>query len=229
MLDEDQEETNSSQESVAGAEGAGSAEGASGEEEKEAHRPPNLTAAGTLNENLRWYVIHTYSGYEEKAKQALLQRAKEKNLADRLGDIHIPQTQKEMITKTGKKRTVSRTSFPGYMMAQLDLDDIMKVLVKDTPKITGFVGNSRFPKPLPDNEVKAMLEVAGGHQEVEAVAEPEVLYAKGDSIKVIDGPFSNFDGVIDEVRPDKARVRVLVSIFGRETPVELEFGQIEQV
>lgn len=189
-----------------------------------------VTVAGEENENLKWYVIHTYSGFEEKAKKALIQRSKEKKLDHKVGEVHIPQTQKETITKTGKKRIVSHTSFPGYMMAQLDLDDLVKVLVKDTPKITGFVGNSQHPKPLPDREVRSMLDTASEvENEVQSSAEPEVMYSKGDSVKVIDGPFSNFDGIIDEVRPEKSRVRVLVSIFGRETPVELEFGQIEQV
>ena len=188
--------------------------------------------AGSHNANLRWYVVHTYSGYEEKAKVALVIRAKEKNLAEKVGAIHIPLTQKEMTTKTGKKRVVSRVSFPGYIMAQLDLDEKVKHLIKDTPKITGFVGDNINPKPLPDHEVINMLAVKDGGEEGSAQG-PEVdaslAYNKGDSIRVIDGPFSNFDGVIDEVRPEKAKVKVLVSIFGRETPVELDYKQIEQV
>ena len=209
-----------------------SADVASAEEQE---LPVNMAVSGEINDNLKWYVLHTYSGYEEKAKKALIQRSKEKGLDKMVGSVHIPQTHKETTTKTGKKRIVSRTSFPGYVMAQLDLDDQVKVLVTDTPKITGFVGNSRYPKPLPDREVRAML-----FSTVEASADEDgapsptyvqqdVRFSKGDAVKVIEGPFSNFDGVIDEVRPEKARVRVLVSIFGRETPVELEYGQVEEV
>lgn len=191
--------------------------------------PGTIAVSGKDNPNLKWYVVNTYSGYEEKARLAFFQRVKDKKLEDLVGEAHIPQTHKETRTKTGKKRVVSRTSFPGYMMLQLELNDVTKLLVKETPKITGFVGDSMSPKPLGDREVLNMFSVEPEQREEVAVAEPEVLYNKGDAIRVIDGPFSNFDGVIDEVRPEKMKVRVLVSIFGRETPVELEFRQIEQV
>lgn len=181
-----------------------------------------------MSSEKKWFVVHTYSGYEEKAKTALLQRAIDKGIQDKIGEVHIPHTQKETVTKTGKKKVVSRTSFPGYIMVEMVLDDDTKYLIKDTPKITGFVGNGRNPQPMPDREVMAMLSPETAPVE-QVVPEAEVLYKKGDSVKVIDGPFSNFDGVIDEVRPEKAKVRVLVSIFGRETPVELSFGQIESV
>ena len=190
-----------------------------------------VTLAGTKNENLRWYVVHTYSGYEDKAKKALEIRAREKKLEGLVGTIHIPQTQKETTTKTGKKRVVSRISFPGYIIAQLDLDTRVKHLIKDTPKITGFVGDNINPKPLPDHEVMNMLSSEDVAQAAAPVVEIDsgVSYNKGDAVRVIDGPFSNFDGVIDEVRPEKAKVKVLVSIFGRETPVELDYKQIEEV
>ncbi len=180
-----------------------------------------------MDNEKKWYVVHTYSGFEEKAKSGLLERAKLGGLQDKLGDIHIPKTVKENTTKTGKKKKVSKTSFPGYIIVQMILDDSTMHLVKDTPKITGFVGNAKRPKPLPDHEVLAMIAPDQVPEKQEVVA--EVSYRKGDAVKVIDGPFSNFDGVIDEVKPEKAKVRVLVSIFGRETPVELEYRQIEVI
>ncbi|MCX6129055.1 MAG: transcription termination/antitermination protein NusG [Proteobacteria bacterium] len=177
--------------------------------------------------DLKWYVIHTYSGFEEKAKSGLIDRAKSEGQIEKFGDIYIPHTVSETVNKSGKKRSVSRTSFPGYIIVQMHLDDESMHVVKSTPKITGFVGNARHPKALPDHEVLRMTHPELVKEKPEAVQ--EFRFSKGDAVKVMDGPFSNFDGVIDEVRPDKARVRVLVSIFGRETPVELEFGQVEKV
>ncbi len=187
-----------------------------------------------MENDLKWYVVHTYSGYEEKAKAALLERARSQGLEEKFGDIHIPQVVKETVTKTGKKRVTSSPSFPGYMIVQMLLDDYSMHLVTETPKITGFIGNSVRPRPLPDHEVVSMIEGGsaseGGAPDADSAvpAVPVVAFEKGETIKVIDGPFSNFDGVIDEVRPEKMKVRVLVSIFGRDTPVELEFRQVEK-
>lgn len=180
-----------------------------------------------MSADLKWYVIHTYSGFEEKAKQALLERVRGAGLDDKFGEIYIPQTTSESITKSGKKRSVSKTSFPGYIIVQMDLNDSTMHLVKSTPKITGFIGNTRHPRPLPDHEVLQLTSPEAVQEKKEVVQ--ELQFSKGEAVKVMEGPFSNFDGVIDEVRPDKAKVRVLVSIFGRETPVELEFGQVEKI
>lgn len=177
--------------------------------------------------DLKWYVIHTYSGFEEKAKSGLIDRAKSEAQQDKFGDIYIPHTTTETVNKAGKKRSVSRTSFPGYILVQMHLDDESMHIVKSTPKITGFVGNARHPKPLPDHEVLRMTSPEAVKEKKDTV--PEFHFNKGEAVKVMDGPFSNFDGVIDEVRPDKSKVRVLVSIFGRETPVELDFGQVEKI
>ncbi len=177
--------------------------------------------------DLKWYVIHTYSGFEEKAKSGLIDRAKSEEQQEKFGEIYIPHTTSETINKAGKKRSVSRTSFPGYILVQMHLDDESMHIVKSTPKITGFVGNARHPKPLPDHEVLRMTSPEAEKDKKDVVA--EVHFNKGESVKVMDGPFSNFDGVIDEVRPDKAKVRVLVSIFGRETPVELDYAQVEKI
>ncbi len=176
---------------------------------------------------LKWYVIHTYSGFEEKAKSGLLDRAKSEGQQEKFGEVYIPHTVSEAITKSGKKRSVSRTSFPGYIIVQMHLDDESMHIVKSTPKITGFVGNAKHPKALPDHEVLRMTSPESVKETKQV--QQEVQFSKGEAVKVMDGPFSNFDGVIDEVRPDKAKIRVLVSIFGRETPVELEFGQVEKI
>jgi len=182
------------------------------------------------NSSMKWYVVHTYSGFEEKAKQSLLERAKNGGLLNRFGEIIIPQTVKESVTKTGKKKQVNKTSYPGYMIVQMDMDDTTKLLVTSTPRITGFVGNTRNPRPLPDNEVMRLTSPdAVDQHDKSSSATPTVQFDKGESVKVVDGPFSNFDGIVDEVRPDKGRVRVLVSIFGRETPVELEYRQVQKL
>ncbi len=177
--------------------------------------------------DLKWYVIHTYSGFEEKAKSGLIDRAKSEGQQEKFGEIYIPHTVSETVNKAGKKRSVSRTSFPGYIIVQMHLDDESMHTVKSTPKITGFVGNAKHPKPLPDHEVLRMTSPESVQDKKDVVQ--EVHFSKGESVKVMDGPFSNFDGVIDEVRPDKSKVRVLVRIFGRETPVELEYGQVEKI
>jgi transcriptional antiterminator NusG len=176
---------------------------------------------------LKWYVVHTYSGYEEKAKAGLIERARSAGLENKFGDIHIPKMVKESTTKTGKRKLVSKTSFPGYILVQMEMGEDTVHLVKSTPKVTGFVGNAKIPRPLPDHEVLRMTDAED--TTAPKAVDPSVKYNKGDAIKVTDGPFSNFDGVIDEVRPEKSKVRVLVSIFGRETPVELEYNQIEVV
>jgi transcriptional antiterminator NusG len=184
--------------------------------------------ADSMAYDLKWYVIHTYSGFEEKAKSGLIDRAKSEGQAEKFGDIYIPHTVSESVNKVGKKKAVSRTSFPGYIIVQMHLDDESMHVVKSTPKITGFVGNARHPKALPDHEVLRLTNPELVKDQRKEVVQ-EVRFTKGEAVKVMDGPFSNFDGVIDEVRPDKGKVRVLVSIFGRETPVELEFGQVEKI
>jgi len=181
------------------------------------------------NPKFRWYVVHTYSGFEDRAKTTLLERIRNARMEAKFGEIIVPTTVKESITKSGKKKQVTRTQFPGYMLVEMDLTDESMVLVRETPRITGFIGNQRSPRPLPDHEV---LKLTAPEQ---AIAQdvgrqvPEILFEKGEGVKVIDGPFSNFDGIVDEVKPDKARLRVLVSIFGRETPVELEYKQVEKL
>lgn len=181
-----------------------------------------------MSEELKWYVVHTYSGFEERAKQSLLELAKKEECEEKFGDVYIPQQVAESVTKSGKKKMVSKTSFPGYIMVQMQLDDLSMHIVKSTPKITGFVGNSKNPRPLSDHEVMKLMTPEEAEEEA-VVTTHDIQFSKGESVKVMEGPFSNFDGIIDEVRPDKAKLRVLVSIFGRETPVELDYNQVEKI
>ena len=188
-----------------------------------------------MSENMRWYVVNVFSGSEERAKINLMDQAKQKGLEHKIGEIHISKTQTESVTKSGKKKVSLKTSFPGYMVVQMILDDVSMNLVKNTPKVSGFVGSTKVPKPLSDAEVMRMINpedapvvAAEEGVAINAVVQ-EVLFTKGEAVKVMDGPFANFDGVVDEVKPDKAKLRVLVSIFGRETPVELEYHQVEKI
>jgi transcriptional antiterminator NusG len=177
-------------------------------------------------EGMGWYVVHTYSGYENKAKLALLDRMKTLDYEDYFGDILVPEEQVVERTRTGKTRNVSKRFYPGYMLVQMDLTNETWHVVKDTPKVTGFVGgNNRKPSQVPPHEVARIL----GQISKESVeSKPKIQFDKGESIRVVDGPFANFNGVVDEVRPDKGKLRVLVSIFGRSTPVELDYIQVEK-
>jgi transcriptional antiterminator NusG len=176
----------------------------------------------------KWFVVHTYSGFEEKAKGALLDRVKQKGMEPLFGQVLIPQSEKETVTKTGKKKSTKHASFPGYIIVEMELSKETMALVKETPRITGFVGNSQNPKPLPDLEVLKLVSPEAAAQ-AQAATRVDAKFAKGESVKVTDGPFNQFDGIIDEVRPDKAKLRVLVKIFGRETPVELDYHQVQKL
>ena len=178
------------------------------------------------NENLKWYVIHTYSGFENRAKKSLEERIERMGVQDAFGEILIPmETVAEV--RGGTRRTSKRKFFPGYMLVQMELTDQTWHVVKDTPKVTGFVGgmNDRSPPPISESEVKRLTT-----QIAEGVTKPEIKveYDVGDHVRVIDGPFANFSGSVEEVKPEKQKVSVMVSIFGRSTPVELDFGQVEK-
>ncbi len=172
-----------------------------------------------------WYVVHTYSGYENKARQTLLERIKRENMDDFFGQILIP-TEEVVEMKRGKRRTSKRKFFPGYMLVQMRMNEQSWYLVKSTPKITGFVGDSTNPIPVPEHEVKRIAnQIVQGAERVK----PKVVFEKGDSVRIVDGPFVSFNGVVDEVESEKGKLRVLVSIFGRATPVEMEFVQVEKI
>ncbi|MFH0825873.1 MAG: transcription termination/antitermination protein NusG [Pseudomonadota bacterium] len=171
---------------------------------------------------LRWYVVHTYSGYEKKVKQALEEKARSVGLQDRIPDVLIlSETVVELVK--GERKTSNRKFFPGYVLVQMELDDQTWHIVKNTPKVTGFIGSRTEPAVIPDEEVeKIKLQMAEGQEK----PKPKYSFEKGDSVRVVDGPFINFNGTVEEVRPDKGKIRVLVSIFGRPTPVELDFIQV---
>lgn len=171
-----------------------------------------------------WYVVHTYSGFEHKAKLALEERIKSHGLADFFEEILVPSENVVEIRK-GQKRTTTRKFFPGYILVKMILDDKTWHIVKDTPKITGFVGSSTKPPTIPEEEVRKLTQQI---DEGQMKPKMKVVFDKGDSVRVIDGPFNTFNGVVDEVNAEKGRLKVLVSIFGRSTPVELEFTQVER-
>ncbi len=177
----------------------------------------------------RWYIVNTFSGFEEKAKAALLERIKNANQEDLFGEVLIPTEQVVEMVK-GSKKTSARKFFPGYILVNVDLYNDNDVLneetwhtVTGTPKISGFIGNAMHPDSLSDAEADKIINriKAGALKPI-----PKVSYEVGDAVRVIDGPFNNFQGVVDHVYPDKGRVKVMVSIFGRETPVELEYIQV---
>jgi transcription termination/antitermination protein NusG len=172
----------------------------------------------------QWYVVHTFSGYEQKVKAALEERIRSMGKADSFGEILVP-VEKVMELVKGKKRTSSRKFFPGYILVQMELDDETWHVVKETPKVTGFVGGTTHPAPVSDEEVRA---IAQQMEEGAVKPKPRVLFSVGESVKVVDGPFVDFNGIVEEVRPDKGKLRVLISIFGRATPVELDFVQVER-
>ena len=174
--------------------------------------------------NLPWYAVHTYSGFEQRVKITLEERVRSHNLSSHFGKILVPQeTVVELVR--GQKKTSTRKFFPGYILVQLDLNDDTWHLVKDTPKVTGFVGDSHHPSPLTQAEVENLTkQMEGGANR----PRPKVNFEEGDAVKVVDGPFADFNGTVDEVKADKGKLRVLISIFGRNTPVELDFVQVEK-
>lgn len=169
-----------------------------------------------------WYIVHTYSGFEEQVKTALQERIKKAGQEEMFGEILVPTEQVVEMVK-GAKKTSSRKFFPGYILVNVDLNDETWHTVCGTPKVTGFVGDEKNPQPLSDDDA---MKIIGRIKDGALKPKPKVMYEIGDVVRVTDGPFSNFQGVVDEVFPDKGRVRVMVSIFGRETPVELEFIQV---
>ena len=192
-----------------------------------AEETPVEEAAETapVNPNLKWYVVHTYSGYENRAKASLEERIRQQTMETLFGEVLIPTENVVELAKGGQKRTSKRKFFPGYMLVQMELTDHSWHLVNDTPKITGFVGNATQPKPVPDHEVSRLTKQI---DEGTLKAKPRVKFTEGEDVRVIDGPFANFNGVVETVNEDKGKVRVMVSIFGRSTPVELEFVQVEK-
>ena len=173
--------------------------------------------------NQEWYVIHTYSGFEQKAKKALDDKVKTSGRNDLVSEVLVP-SESVVEMKKGVKKTSNRKIFPGYILVKMQLNDESWHLIKSIPKITGFVGDAKNPIPVPEEEV---LRITQQISEGTLRPKPKISFEKGESVRVVDGPFTNFNGVVDEVKPEKGKVKVLVSIFGRSTPVELDFIQVE--
>ena len=171
----------------------------------------------------KWYVIHTYSSFEKVVKENLEQRLKTLGLAARVSDVLIP-TEDVMEVKGGKKQVFTKRSFPGYVFMKMEIDDEVWYAIRNTPKVSGFVGGAK-PSPLLDSEVDAIVRQM---QETSERPQPKVLFEAGESVRIIDGPFSNFTGVVNDVYPEQGKLKVMVTIFGRSTPVELEYGQVEK-
>jgi transcriptional antiterminator NusG len=173
----------------------------------------------------QWYVIHTYSGHENKVKASLEERLNAMGFHDRVEQILVP-TEDVVEIKGGKRRVSSRKFFPGYLLIEMEMGDEIWNVINETPKVTGFLGGAKDPTPLSLEEVEHIREHMRGET---TEPKPKVLFDLGENVRVIDGPFTNFTGVIREVNPERGKLKVMVSIFGRATPVELEFLQVERV
>jgi transcription termination/antitermination protein NusG len=177
-----------------------------------------------MSTSMKWYVVHTYSGYENQAMRSLHKKIEQDNLKEYFGEILVPVEQ--VIEKVnGKNRTTKKKFFPGYMLVQMELNDASWHAVKNTPKVTGFVGDAKRPPAIPEHEVQRLRDNLSAGTLKPTV---KISFDQGENVRVIDGPFSNFNGVVEEVNADKQKLRVLVSIFGRSTPVELDFTQVEK-
>jgi transcriptional antiterminator NusG len=174
---------------------------------------------------MKWYAIHTHSGFEMKARDALRETAKQYDMTDSLGDIIVPM-ENVVEVRRGERAQRAKKLLPGYILAEMAFDERMWHVVANTPRVIGFVGGGTNPAPVPAHEVDRLR---GQMEQGMKAPKPAMTFSVGDQVKVIDGPFKNFAGSVEEVNADKAKVRVLVSIFGRATPVELDFTQVEPV
>jgi transcriptional antiterminator NusG len=207
------------------------------EEEKNAgsgepEAPSSGTAAGgpaaaeaPRNPNMKWYIIHSYSGFERKVRESLESRVQAFGLQDKIGRVLIP-TESVTEVRGGKKYTSERMFYPGYVLVEMDMDDHVWHVVKSTPRVTGFVGTGQQPTPLSDEEVQNIVYRVGESKDKPKL---KVKFEKNETVRITEGPFASFTGVVDEVNEDRETLKVMVTIFGRSTPVELEFGQVEKV
>jgi transcription termination/antitermination protein NusG len=191
--------------------------------EKIGEEKPDATLEHS-NPNMKWYVVHTHSGMENKAKKSLEERIEQYGMHDKFGEILVPTETVEMV-RNNVRRMQSRKCLPGYMIVLMELDSETSQLVRGTAKVSGFVGGSRMPLPISKAEAERMMQLSKGVKTTVVTLE----FIEGESVRVTEGPFANFQGTIEEVKTDKKKLRVLVSIFGRSTPVELDFSQVEKI
>jgi transcriptional antiterminator NusG len=205
----------------------GQTEGAETEVEAEETQAPQEQAPEPEIPGRFWYAIHTYSGYENKVKTHLEARIKAMEMKDRIFRVVVP-TEEEVEIKGGQRRTVTRKIYPGYVLVNMVLDDQTWHVVRNTPGVTGFVGGMGSEAvPVPEDELRFILREPAKGQEVKA--KPKITFQVGQSVRVIDGPFTEFTGTVSEIHPERNKVTVLVSFFGRETPVQLDFLQVEKM
>ncbi len=171
----------------------------------------------------KWYVIHTYSGHEERVQKNLEQRIKFMDVGSQIADVKIP-TEQEIEVRSGKRRTITRKILPGYVLVKMKMDENTWSIVRNTPGVTGFVGSGNTPTPLREKEVSEIIKQMSAE-----APKVKVGFRKGQSVRVTDGPFIDFVGVVDEINMEKGKVKVLLSLFGQETPVELDFLQIDKL
>jgi transcriptional antiterminator NusG len=177
------------------------------------------------NPRMKWYIIHAYSGFERKVRESLESRIRAFGLEDRMGRVLIP-TETVTEIRNNKKYTRESMFYPGYVLIEMDMDDEVWHMVKSTPRVTGFVGTGQQPTPLSDDEVKQIVYRVADSKEKPKL---KIKYEKNETVRITEGPFATFTGVVDEVNEDRETLKVMVTIFGRSTPVELEFGQVEKV
>jgi transcription termination/antitermination protein NusG len=183
------------------------------------------TSAKPVNPKLRWFIVHAYSGFEKKIALAIREKAIQQNISEQIGDIVVP-SEDVVEVRRGKKVNANRKFFPGYVLVQMELNDETWHMVKNIDKVTGFLGGSGRPQPVPQKEVDAIFKTM---QEGAGQKKNAVIYEIGETIKITDGPFDSFTGVIEDVDNDREKVKVSVAIFGRATPVELDFTQVQKV
>jgi transcription termination/antitermination protein NusG len=205
------------------------------EEQNPEEQTPEVTSAAgdtsteqlapPVNENFKWYIIHAYSGFERKVRESLESRIMAFGLQNRIGRIMIP-TEPVTELRNGKKYTIERVFLPGYVLVEMDLDNDLWHVIKNTPRVTGFLGTGDNPVALSEQEVSSILFRSDSSKDKPSM---KVKFEKGEQVRINEGPFANFTGAVDEINEDKQTLKVMVSIFGRSTPVEIEFSKVDKV